>query len=188
MGLTAAFGWGFPLPSRSTLPRHFWAILTPCRMPLLAPPPQAAVACSQAPLRFGRLRRRRFAPLPARWCGRQRCDCHASIHAGMTTADPLPGGGSLRSRPLFVPAHFAPCSCGGRNGPVCLSGSGYAAFIGLSPSAPAGNGRERRRRVRGLGNGSRWESRSPCPMPLPRLQRPPLPRHGRIRHNAASDR
>ena len=85
---------------------------------------------------------------------------HASIHAGMPFADPSPEGGSLRSRRWFVPAHFAPCLCGGRNGPVSLIAVGrFAPALSLFPPPPPGGGngeRKGKRGYAGLGMAPRW--------------------------------
>ena len=62
----------------------------------------------------------------------------------MPPADPSPRGGSLRSRPLFVPAQFPPKIPWGGELDGCDSGSGFAAFAACYPlPSPSGGGGEK---------------------------------------------
>src|SRR5258708_21012687 len=110
-------------------------------------PPLAAVGCfarslNARPLRAG-LRPRALPP----GAGRRRATGPPNIHVGHPGCLSVAWRWSLRSnRGLFLPL-FAPFACGGRKGPGCESGSGYAAFTVHSPSRPpaGGSGESERR-------------------------------------------
>ncbi len=74
----------------------------------------------------------------------------ASIHAGMLPADPLPFGGSLRSRRFLFRLSFTPVFMGGETGRFALGGSGSAALLFIPLRPQRGDGRKRKEGYRGL--------------------------------------
>jgi hypothetical protein len=94
--------------------------------------------------RSGRLRRRLTPP------GAQETatgDCHASLHAGMATADPSPNGGSLSLPTAVCPRRFYPMTHGGSNRPVGVGRRVADAPVSCGvPSRPRRGGRGKRER------------------------------------------
>lgn len=100
--------------------------------------PGSAVACSDRSLDarpFGLAFGHGLCPLVRSAPG----DCHASILAGMPTAHPVPDGGSLRSRPLLVPARFTPMlKWGGETSRIVSAVAATPRLRFIPPPPPVG--------------------------------------------------